>query len=189
MKDNRYRIQEVNFIGEEISTANTDSVLAALFQRVMFELGINDQKFHLLLEKYLTNPRNGIPQNITDKSSARGNLRKELLRRVMSWKVFIKGLKFLNIRKCKLSITLTHVNGSETIHAIDINLNTMELEEVPPPPKDVIVKPVDAPTQRPNTILPNFDANPSLTLPVVKNKPPLSAYQAAELLAKHSKKD
>ena len=108
---------KIRSIGEDIKSGSVDSILASLYQKVLFDLGINTTRFNHLMEKFLVDTRNSIPQNIREKSSARGNLRKELLKTVMTWKVFCKGLRFLHISKFKLIVQLHHVNGKITEHS------------------------------------------------------------------------
>ena len=47
------------------------------------------------MARYLNDPYNKIPPNPKDRSSARGNLNKELNRNTMTWKVFRKAILFL----------------------------------------------------------------------------------------------
>jgi hypothetical protein len=109
-------------IGKPLKGGGSDSILADLFHRIMLGIGINSHRFDRLMESYLNDPRNAIPQNIKDRSSARGNLRKELLKSAMSWKVFCKGLRFLNIRRFHINIKLEHANGDITSHDMVVKL-------------------------------------------------------------------
>lgn len=115
----------------EIKTGSTDSILASLFRTILYDLGITPSRFDTLLEKYII--RANIPTNIKEASSRRGNLRKELMSTSMSWKVFIKGLVFINIYKFDVSVRLYHRNNKITEHFKSVSLESHLIEE---PEKD-----------------------------------------------------
>lgn len=70
-------------------------VLAKLFRKIVAEREITPGVWMRLMHQYLNNPHNQIPPNPKDRSSARGNLNKELHRPTMTWKVFRKAILFL----------------------------------------------------------------------------------------------
>lgn len=107
---------------------SSDGILAALYKNIFMVLGVTPERFNVLMDQFLRDPRNGIPTNLKERSSARGNIRKELLRPYMTWKVFCKGLKFLNIPSFSVSITLNHRNGSKTYHTQKIILDELFIE-------------------------------------------------------------
>lgn len=81
------------------SGGGADSILSNVFRQVMNARKIfSMHAFNAFLNNYISNPANGIPQNIREKSSARGNLRKELLKSTMTWKVFMKGLRLMDVK-------------------------------------------------------------------------------------------
>jgi hypothetical protein len=99
--------------GEDIKSGTTDSVLASMFRTVLHDLGITPSRFDRLLDRYVDSIH---VTNVKEASSQKGNLRKELLKSSMSWKVFVKGLVFLNIKKFEIVVNLTHVTGEVTVH-------------------------------------------------------------------------
>jgi hypothetical protein len=107
--------------GPVIKTGPSDSVLASLFRTILMDLGITAIRFEKLLDKYIIQAK--LPNNIKDASSQRGNLRKELLKTTMTWKVFIKGLMFLNVIKFDISVKLYHPNGRLTEHIKTVRLD------------------------------------------------------------------
>lgn len=107
--------------GGEIRTGSTDSILASLFRTILFDLGITPNRFNSLLERYIITAN--IPKNIKEISSLRGNLKKELLKTTMTWKVFIKGLVFLSVKKIDISIRLHHSNNKITEHYKSVTLS------------------------------------------------------------------
>jgi len=112
-----------------ISSGGPDAILAALYRKILLELGINNTKFNLLMEKYLNDHRNMVPQNSFDRSSTRGNLKKELLKLTMSWKAICKGIRFLHVYKFEVRLTLYHQNKQVTSHAIMANLDDVQDDE------------------------------------------------------------
>lgn len=106
--------------------AGSSSILSKLFKQIIYSIGIaspnildkNDDSFIVsnrwsqLMDDYLSDSRNSIPQNIRERSSARGNLQKELLNnKGMSWRVFCKALRFLGVVRFELTITTKFENS------------------------------------------------------------------------------
>ena len=110
-----------NDFGPPIKTGPSDSVLASLFRTVLMDLGITAIRFEKLLDRYIIQAK--LPNNVKEASSQRGNLRKELLKTTMSWKVFIKGLMFLNVIKFDITIRLYHPAGRVTEHIKTVRLD------------------------------------------------------------------
>lgn len=104
-----------------IRSGGTDSVLASMFLKIISDLGINETRWNHLMTNYVMDKRNCIPANNRDQSSARGNLQKELLKRKMTWKVFCKGIRFLNITKFDFVIRAHHSNGKITEHTKSVS--------------------------------------------------------------------
>lgn len=98
------------------------NVLARLFRQILRDLNIKHSDWHHLMLRYLNDPRNKIPPNGKDKSSARGNLNKELRRNRMTWKVFFdKAIPFLNPKKVRFIMEMEWQNGRTTRHELFIN--------------------------------------------------------------------
>lgn len=116
-------------IGESVRTGSTDSILSNLFQQILGVCGVDTMVFNRLMNEYLNDVRNNIPQNVKEKSSARGNLRKALLRQTMTWKVFCQGLRFLKFKKFTITISLYHANGKITHHAQHIQIGDLNLND------------------------------------------------------------
>lgn len=107
-------------VDSDIRTGSPSSVLAALFRGILFDLGISPQRFGILLDNYIRRTR---PSNIKEAASLRGNLKKELTKPTMSFKVFVKGLVFLNVRRFDISIRLYHFDGTTTEHMRRVSLD------------------------------------------------------------------
>lgn len=106
------------------ASGGSDSILANMFVNIMTDTGINFEKWDSLVNRYIRDPRNSIPNNDRDRSSERGNLRKELLKDKMTWKVFCKGMRLLNFPRFDLTLTIYHNDIKKTVsdHTLKINL-------------------------------------------------------------------
>lgn len=99
----------------------TDQLLAKMFKDVMFNTGITMTQFMRLLADYIH--KTNTPINAKEVSSTRGNLKKELFKPTISWKVFVKALAFLQVRRFTLGIYLHHPNGKITEHLQSVSLD------------------------------------------------------------------
>ena len=107
-------------------THGTPGTLARLFRTILLDLNIGGFQFAVLMTKFLTDPRNRIPDNKRDQTSNRGNLNKEFQKDRMTWKVFCKGLRFLQFVRFRIIIEGERVNGSVSRHQVDVNLELSE---------------------------------------------------------------
>ena len=108
------------------TSGGTDSILSKAFTDILSIVAnmgedINDA-FNRKMELFLSDIRNSIPQNTKDRSSARGNLRKELCKPNMSWKVFCKGLRFLGVCKFDLTFRLHDENNKVIEYTLGVNM-------------------------------------------------------------------
>lgn len=123
---------EIKPYGEEITTGMPDSILSGLYRTVLNDLGIEEVRFINLVHKYIE--RTSSPTGAKELSSVKGNFRNELLKSVMTWKVFVKGLQVINIVKCRIGIQVWFNDQTkESISvAADLQLFTpKEHKEVP----------------------------------------------------------
>lgn len=96
------------------------NTLARLFRKIVSEEGITATQWAALLEAYVRNPMNGVPQNSRDENSAIGTLQRELLKPRMSWAVFRKGLNLLNPKQVDYILEMRWSNnpGDVTTHVV-----------------------------------------------------------------------
>lgn len=107
------------------TTGGTDGILANLFKNILNELRITagrGSRWEDLMRTFLGDRRNGVRQNDRDRSSARGNLAKELLKDKMSWKVFCKGMRFIGLIRFELTIVAHHSSGLVTTHTTKVDM-------------------------------------------------------------------
>jgi len=105
-------------------THGSNGVLSRLWRQMLKDMNIGPSKFGALLQSYILDPRNRVPNNRKDQISTRGNLTKEFARPQMTWKVFCKALRFLNINKIKFVIEAYHANGQVSLHSTMVNFGT-----------------------------------------------------------------
>ncbi|MND22188.1 hypothetical protein D3C87_1422810 [compost metagenome] len=103
--------------------------LSKLFRQILAEQRFNMNLWNRNMLRYLKDPRNRIPQNSRDMSSARGNLSKELLRPTMTWGVFEKAIRFLNPYKVRLRLEFEWRGGVKTEYTAIIHVSDKETPE------------------------------------------------------------
>lgn len=103
--------------------------LAKLWRRMLGDLKINGFRFSVLMDKYLRDPRNHVPNNKSDRTSNRGNFNKEFSFPQMSWKVFCKGMRFLLILRLEITVKAFHQDGSVTTHHLDVPLDSEAFDD------------------------------------------------------------
>lgn len=107
-------------------------VLSFLIRQIIDRKRIfNLQSWQVLMDRYLNDPSNNIPNNKIDQSTARGNLTKELCKRRMTWKSFLKGLKFFGFIKFELTLKLYDEIGNTEIFKVTKNLQGYSGENDP----------------------------------------------------------
>lgn len=104
------------------ATHGVTGTLSRLFRSVLVDLNISPMKFSALLADYVRDKRNKVPDNRRDQSSIMGNLTKELSRADMTWKVFCKGMKFLQFTRFEICLKCYKRDGSHTIHTLPVDL-------------------------------------------------------------------
>lgn len=94
------------------------NTLSRLFQRILTDEGIDIPKWEALLDQYVSNPTNGIPQSKAKTNEAINAIQRELLHPRMSWNVFRKGINLLNPQRTDyiLKMRWSERTGEETYH-------------------------------------------------------------------------
>ena len=111
-------------IEQPIYSGTADSTLASMFRHILASYGVTNDRFNAILERYII--RANIPKNIKEVSSVRGNLKKELTKTTMSWRDFIKGLRFLGVTKFDLIIRIYDHRDGHHDHVKTIVLDPNE---------------------------------------------------------------
>lgn len=132
-------------------------VLAKMFRNIVHELGVGPSQWDHLMDQYLNKElriledrrrerliRQGgvetpeqVDTNRRDRTSLRGNLNKEFKRKIMTWKVFCKGMRFLQFRRFKFVLIAEHVNGKVTEHSMIVSFEDVNHEiDAPDDPEE-----------------------------------------------------
>lgn len=115
-------------------TQGAGGVLSRLWRQMLKDLGVNIQRWNDLMYNFVTDPRNGYPSNKRDQQSARGNLVKELARDQMTWKVFMKALRFLGVKDVTIAIECNFHNGRRSVHSTKVDFLTTNVSTQATPP-------------------------------------------------------
>ncbi len=108
---------------------DAQDLLAYLFRMILFDLDIRSNRWEVLIDRMLADPRNPAPKNSRDRSSQKGNLNKAFRGNRMTFKTFIKGLKFLEARKLKIVAELTMANNKVHAYSVSQDLGGFSTED------------------------------------------------------------
>lgn len=97
-------------------TYGANGVLASLFRKMMYDIGMTNARWDVLMTEFINDVQNGVPGTQKDRTSMRGNLTKEFGRPQMTWKVFCKGLRFLQMREFEVVIRAKGPTGRVDEH-------------------------------------------------------------------------
>lgn len=111
---------------EDRGARYADNVLALLFSRIMSKTRMTEVKIEENNRKYVMNPLNRIPKDSSKQSSIRGNIRKEIERSQMTWKVYEKLLRWMNPTSIKFATILTWPDGTVTVEEVKIRVDNYE---------------------------------------------------------------
>jgi hypothetical protein len=99
-------------------------VLSRLWSQILKDRDVNIARWNDYMHSFVTDPRNGIAPTRKDQTSARGNLTKEFSRPQMTWKVFMKALRFLKALKVEIAIKIHYPGGFTSTHGTEVNFGT-----------------------------------------------------------------
>jgi len=86
----------------------------------------NPHTFMDYMDKYLTNPKNGIPMNREARSQTKANRLREFERRHVTWKVLCKALRFFDFKEVIFVIKATHKDDKITEHVAKIKFRELD---------------------------------------------------------------
>ena len=112
-------------------TTGVNGVLSRMFRIMLLDNGINPMRWGVLMHSFINDVRNGVPNNKRDQTSIRGNITKEFARPQMTWKVFVKAMRFLHIVHLKITIEATHAGKpNPTIHTVNVPLGNISMQQM-----------------------------------------------------------
>jgi len=89
--------------GEQIITGDSDSILASMYRAILFNGNVQAPNFEKMLVRYIQRVYREA-SNIRDRTSLKASLFKELMADRMTWRVFVKGLRAINITQFEIII-------------------------------------------------------------------------------------
>jgi hypothetical protein len=111
------------------SVRGARTLLTKLWRRILAERKITPYKWNTLMEYYLNDPTEKIPNTSSARSSARGNLNKELKDHSMTWNVFEKAIRFLRPLRAEFSVKLYWPTGQVSEHVLTMINRQAESEQ------------------------------------------------------------
>lgn len=107
---------------KEINRAwGQNGVLSRLFRQMLKNLNITNYNWEGYMADFLRDVGARSQKDSRTKTSMRGNLTKEFQKEQMTWKVFCKAVRFLQVMRFELTLTAYHSDGRVTIHKTDVN--------------------------------------------------------------------
>ena len=102
-----------------ISTSDTNNVknsLSDIYYGLLFDLNISKDKFNNLLDSYLSLFSNDVFNTLNERLNEKRKLLNQIFNSTMTWKVFCKGIKIINVVKFKLVFILIDKDGNSLTH-------------------------------------------------------------------------
>lgn len=108
-------------------TRGIGGILARLWRQILDDLNVSPNRFEILLSDFINSAKRGVPEHRISRHFTRGNLRRELEQPTMTFKVFIKGMKFLKIVRIRIAVELEHGSGRKTLHETSVDLGAAQV--------------------------------------------------------------
>lgn len=105
------------------------ATLSKLWRIILKDLNIGGYRFSMLMERFLNDPNNHVPNNPKERFNNRGNLNKEMSNPTMSWKVFCKCMRFLQFTEFRITLEARHQDGKITTHRVMVPLVGTSVDE------------------------------------------------------------
>lgn len=103
MAEDMHRILSLDDKG----VGEAENAPAKLFRGVLLDAKIDRQAWDRLMRRYVTDPKNGIPNNPTKRSSERSNLNRALSKQKITWRTFRKAMSMLKPRHIVYEVDFT----------------------------------------------------------------------------------
>lgn len=111
-------------------TRGTSGVLSRAFRQMLADLSISVPQWSQYMHEFIMDPRNGIPRNRREQTSHRGNLTKEFTRPHMTWKVFTKAMRFLQVVDLEITFKIRRRNLKVTSHTVNVVFENVDNNSV-----------------------------------------------------------
>lgn len=105
------------------------NTLAKLWSRIMTKIKLTPSRVEENNRAYVRNPLNGIPDDSGKRSSAAGNIRKEIERPTLTWRGFEKLIRWSRPSAAKIVAIIEWRDGTTTYDEMHIRIDDYNLEE------------------------------------------------------------
>lgn len=102
-------------------TYGQNGILSRLFRQMLADLNVTNYKWEAYMADFIRDVGGAGPTDRKSQTTTRGNLTKEFQKEQMTWKVFCKVLRFLQIMRFRITITAFHADGQTTEHSTEVN--------------------------------------------------------------------
>ena len=116
-----------DFVRNRSRFTGTGGFLAKLWSNILSELGITYNAMELKSAMFMRQAKANSPEADEKGYFNRGNLRREIIKPTMTFKVFIKVLRVISVKKVKLAIDLTNHDNTKTKHEITLEPATIPI--------------------------------------------------------------
>lgn len=97
--------------------------LAILLSRIMTKIKLTTKKIEENNRAYVRNPLNQIPDDSGKRSSAAGNIRKEIERNTLTWRGFEKLIRWLQPKSAEVLVIIEWKDGKKTVDNVKIRID------------------------------------------------------------------
>lgn len=96
--------------------------LSRLFAKISQKVKLDSSKIKENNKRYVNNPANLLVGDSGKRSSAAGNILKELERPTMTWRVFEKLIRWMNPKAAKVIVVIDWPDGLQTVDTINLRI-------------------------------------------------------------------
>ena len=107
---------EKEILVSNLEKNNIKNSLSDIYYNLLFNLNINKDKFNNLLDIYLSLFCNDVFNTANEKLNEKRKLLNQIFNTTMTWKVFCKGIKIIDITKFKMVFIFPEKDGKKLIH-------------------------------------------------------------------------
>lgn len=102
--------------------AKPGDTLSRLFAKISQKVKLDSSKIRENNKRYVSNPANKLMNDSGKRSSAAGNILKELERPTMTWRVFEKLIRWMNPKAAKVIVVIDWQDGLQTVDTINLRI-------------------------------------------------------------------
>ena len=109
-----------DFVRGRCRFTGTGGFLAKLWSNILNDLGITYNAIELKSATFMRQAKADMPESDKPGYFNRGNLRREIIKPTMTFKVFIKVLRVINIKKLRLALELFYHDNTKSLHITNL---------------------------------------------------------------------